>query len=410
LTNLTKTFCAERNEDGMVGKDQYLITLHDSIYDIEESWSHLSAGKDIFLGVDFLKTVELCPPSGIKPYYGLVSEGENPVGLIYFQSKYVKLKENLRSKKVESSCTMERLTEPIKEAVIGAINFQTIVCGNMLLTGKYGFHFTGDLSRDQQFYIVSMALEKLQSHLSQRGVHAGLILIKDFFSEDMPESGEYHQGFTKFTVQPKMVLDLRPEWRNFDDYQHSLKSKYRVRARKALIKASDITKRVFTDQDLANHREKIHSLYKNVSDQADFNAFILHEKYFERLQANLGKHMKCTTYWRNGEMVAFYTSIKNMDVLDAHFLGYEPNENIDCQLYLNMLYDLIKEAIEMGVSKLDLSRTAIEIKSTIGAQPLDMYLYLKHTNAVLNKTVATVLSLINPTENYIIRNPFKDSE
>ncbi|MBL0025722.1 MAG: hypothetical protein IPO98_12330 [Saprospiraceae bacterium] len=109
-------------------------------------------------------------------------------------------------------------------------------------------------------------------------------------------------------------------------------------------------------------------------------------------------------------MVAFFTSIKNFDILDAHFLGYDPSENIECQLYLNMLYDLIKEGIDKRVSKVDMSRTAVEIKSTVGAVPHDMYLYLKHANKLLNKTVETILGYVKPNEQYIIRSPFRDDE
>jgi hypothetical protein len=126
------------------------------------------------------------------------------------------------------------------------------------------------------------------------------------------------------------------------------------------------------------------------------------------LKEAFGDKLILTTYWRNGKMVAFFTSIKNYDVLDAHFLGYDPDENYECQIYLNMLYDLIREGIECGVSKVDMSRTAIEIKSTVGAEPHDMYLYLRHTNKFLNKTVETVLDFIKPQEEYIYRSPFRD--
>ena len=105
---------------------------------------------------------------------------------------------------------------------------------------------------------------------------------------------------------------MKPEWNTFDDYLEDLKSKYRVRARKAAQKAGDITKKVFTADDIANHRQTIHALYKNVSDQAGFNAFVLHERYFEQLKEALGDKLKLTTYWRNGKMVAFFTSIKKI--------------------------------------------------------------------------------------------------
>ena len=100
--------------------------------------------------------------------------------------------------------------------------------------------------------------------------------------------------------------------------------------------------------------------------------------------------------------------IKNYDVLDAHFLGYDPVYLQENQLYLNMLYDLVREGIDKKVAQIDMSRTAVEIKSTVGAIPYDMFLYLKHTNAMLNKTVDFVLGLVKPEEQYVIRSPFRD--
>ena len=73
-----------------------------------------------------------------------------------------------------------------------------------------------------------------------------------------------------------------------------------------------------------------------------------------------------------------------------------------------MLFDLIREGIDKRVTKVDLSRTAVEIKSTVGAIPHDMYLYLKHNNKLLNRAVETVLGFVKPEEDYIIRSPFRE--
>ena len=73
-----------------------------------------------------------------------------------------------------------------------------------------------------------------------------------------------------------------------------------------------------------------------------------------------------------------------------------------------MLYDLIKEGLDKKVARIDMSRTAVEIKSTVGAVPHDMYLYLKHTNTFLNKSVETVLSFVKPEADFVIRSPFRD--
>lgn len=409
MTILTKAMCRRHAASDATGPDdRYRIQVFDSIFGIEEDWSLVAESKDIFFGPDFLKVLEKYPATGLKPYYGLVYENKRPVGILYFQSRYVRLAENLRKPGSDVQGIFKGITSVLRQAVVKSINFETVVCGNLMLTGKYGFCFDDAIPRNEQFYLVIKATEILNKYLNDQKINPGLILIKDFFEEDNPSGDEYHKGYTKFTVQPKMILDLDAAWRTFDDYLESLKSKYRVRARKAMKKASDINKVVFSAQEIAANKETIHSLYRNVSDQADFNAFVLSTQYFENIQEALSKNMKFTTYWRNGRMVAFYTSIKNYNVLDAHFLGYDPKENAECQLYLNMLYDLVREAIDLRLEKVDMSRTAVEIKSTVGAVPHDMYLYLRHTHPLLNKAVETVLGFVKPQEKYTIRSPFRE--
>ncbi|MBC7885988.1 MAG: N-acetyltransferase [Saprospiraceae bacterium] len=409
MTVLTKSFCKKYDHVETASlDDKYTIEIYDSILDVEEQWALVSTAHDIFFNVEFLRCIEDFPATGIKPYYGLVMDNGEAVGIIYFQSKYVKLRENLRKSGNFPKNIFEKLSESVKNVIVSAVNFQTIVCGNLLLTGKYGFYFKDSVKRNNQFYLVIKATEKLSEFLNKQQVRPGLVLIKDFFTEDMPSEGEYHQGFTKFTVQPKMLLQINPNWKTFDDYLADMKSKYRVRARKALQKSLEITKVVFDEEDIGAHRVIINTLYKNVSDQAAFNAFLLHEKYFENAKTALGRNMTFTTYWRKDKMVAFFTSIKNYDVLDAHFLGYDPIENVECHLYLNMLFDLIKEGLEKKVTYLDMSRTAVEIKSTVGAVPHNMYLYLKHSNPWLNKSVGLILGLVKPDAEYIIRSPFRE--
>jgi Peptidogalycan biosysnthesis/recognition len=386
----------------------YDVTLCEQIKDIEEAWSE-AAPMDVLLQIDFLACVEKFAPSGIKPYYGVVTKAGKAVGVIYWQMKYVQLKDNLRNVQSQSQSLMSKAKTNIKDVVISKINFQTLVCGNLMLTGKYGFYFKEKINQNLQFDIVTAATELLSQKLKTIGIHPELVLFKDFFGHDLPENTNYAPYYTRFLVQPKMILPLHPSWDTFDDYTEDLKSKYRVRLRKARGKVALFEIRILEADDIKRHSTIIMQLYKNISDEAEFNAFVLHEEYFGNLKAALGNDMTFTSYWQGNDMIAFYTSIRNVDTLDAHFLGYQPTANKEYQLYLNMLLDLVREGIDKRLKYIDLSRTAVEIKSTIGATPHDMFLFLKHTHPLLNKVTAMILGFVKPSKNYTIRSPFKDA-
>ena len=229
-------------------------------------------------------------------------------------------------------------------------------------------------------------------------------MYKDFHDDHrMP----IQHGYTQFSVQPTMSVNIDPLWKTTEDYVSAMKSKYRVRMRGARKKAFDIQKRILSASEVNSYEADISKLYRYVSDQAAFNLFILKDNYFYHLKNQLGDKMNVTGYFLDGKMVGFYTSIQTHDALDAHFLGYDHNYNGSHQLYLNMLYDLVEEGISLGVSHVDMSRTALEIKSSVGATPTDLHLYLKLSSKAVAKYTPKLLDFLTPKEEWKARNPFK---
>ena len=107
------------------------------------------------------------------------------------------------------------------------------------------------------------------------------------------------------------------------------------------------------------------------------------------------------------KLVGFFTFIKNGPLADAHFLGYDVSLNSKYQIYFNMLLKLLESAIEQKASHLNLSRTALEIKSSVGAEPFDMSVYLRHENSLINKFGKFILDRTVPKNEWQQRSPFK---
>jgi hypothetical protein len=53
--------------------------------------------------------------------------------------------------------------------------------------------------------------------------------------------------------------------------------------------------------------------------------------------------------------------------MDTYFLGYDDSIQREKMLYLNMLYDMIAYSINKGFKEIIFARTALEIKSSVGA-------------------------------------------
>ena len=62
-----------------------------------------------------------------------------------------------------------------------------------------------------------------------------------------------------------------------------------------------------------------------------------------------------------------------------------------------MLYEYIEIAIKNKLETLNFGRTASEIKSSVGAIPQDLTMYLRHKKSITNKIVKLFLQRVQPT-------------
>ena len=380
------------------------MSFFQSIIDKTTEWN-AQAGSNLFLNSVFLSALEAAPPSGTSYWYGLVKKDGQQVGVIYYQLKKINLYLSLRLHAYKPVGLIDRVWHGIKSFLAKRVNQYVLVNGNMTLTGNNGFFFDNSVSDDIRFNLVNEISDQLISHLRNEKIKVKAILLKDYKAEEKPIITDWN--FSEFQVQPNMIMEIDQKWLSFEDYIMAMRSKYRVRVRRARKKAETLEKRQLSLEEIHSFEEDISRLYMNVANQAGFNLFILPKNYFYSLKKKLGNRMKLVAYFEEGKMVGYYSNIYNVVELDAHFLGYDPVCNKTYQLYLNMLYDLVDDAIKLKAHNLILSRTAMEIKSSIGAEAHDMYLYMRATNPILNKGVSAALNYFKPKSNWKPRSPFK---
>ena len=206
-----------------------------------------------------------------------------------------------------------------------------------------------------------------------------------------------------------MVMALKPEWQQFEDYLAAMSSKYRVRAKRAAKKGQALSRRELNLAEIEAAQPQIHALYQKVAGNVNFNAFELHPQHFVQLKRELGPEYRLFAYYLNGQMVAFYTGIRHQNQLFAHFLGLDETLNHEYQIYLNILYDLVRLGLDWKLQSIDFARTALEIKSSVGALAEEMFCYIKHRNTLSNKFVQFLLDYMNPKEEWQPRHPFKEA-
>lgn len=377
--------------------------VYQNIDNTPKAWDGLVA-HDVFLKKSYLKALELAPPKNISLFYlGIFNEG-TLVGVALIQRVELYLKDMFRDSKV--SCLKTFLKESISKVLKGNI----LVVGNLTHTGQHGVCFDAENISKTDFYNqVFKGVSEIGGIIkSTQGKTVRLIMLKDFFEDDkmLDESLFKKEKLHRATVQPNMVMDIKDVWGCNEDYISCMKKKYRDRYKRAKKKLNSIECKEMDIDEIKASSQRLHNLYLNVSNNAKFNTFILPENHFYTYKLQLKENFRVFGYYLKGELIGFFTLILNNKHLETYFLGYDAKHQYPNQLYLNMLYDMAKFGIENDFKTIVYARTAMEIKSSVGAKPKAMQLYMKHTNGILNGLLKQVFRFMNPTKDWEERHPF----
>ncbi len=386
--------------------ERFYVEIHSSIEEIREEWDELTGSEDIFLSSDYFKSLEECSPKGLEQRYAILSEHNKIIGCFPLQISEFQAKESIKDQKRND-------TSNFRKSLAKLVNIRGLVAGNMLVSGEYMFRFyNSDFSAKEKFEILEMVLSHCIEEFQKESLPLNVVFTKDVPVErKIEEIGVKNTKFTSFNVEPLMVLHIDQEWSSFADYLAGLTSKYRVRARRALKKSAHFSFRELQIEEIEQRIDEYFPLYLEVFEGLDFTLFQLPRRYFVSLKRHLGDNFRFIVI-ENAErqIQGFYTLIHNRGELHAHFLGYDKQVNKETQLYLTMLYKMIGYGINKGFGLVDFGRTALEIKSSVGAVPHYYELYLKHSNSFANLFIGPIVNILNKRTDWEPRHPFKEKK
>ncbi|MBK8956230.1 MAG: N-acetyltransferase [Saprospiraceae bacterium] len=388
-------------------KSGYTFRIASSIGELRSEWDRIQPSS-LLLSSEFLQTIELYRPQKVQFKYAVAEDHKGLAAAFYFQLLPFNAAERLKLKSSRDERLISCFYKHVKRLIASQVDFVTLVCGNLLATGAYGFKYRKDLD----MLVVQDMIDQLLKALFEEPelIHkASVCLIKELpaknafrMDQDLPLNFMH-----PFFVQPSMILHLKEEWSNFDEYLDALQSKYRLRLRKAMDAAASLEHVELQTKDIQLHEKELFEFYKRTADNADFNLVDLHPQYFSGLKSKLGDKFRVFGFFSEGSLIAFYSFIDDGDELVGHFLGTSDAVNGQYQLYLNILIQFIRHSISGRFKTLSLARTALEIKSSVGALPEEMVCYVTHRNKIYNRWVPNLLEYLKPQKNYTLRTPFK---
>ena len=381
-------------------------TLSYQIYEtntqLPENWNDLGA-KNIFLSKEYFEILDKSAPINMTCHYIGIFNEKKLAGIAISQF--------LDLNKLTSFGDRDRcMKASARKFILKNFASHVLVIGNNMLTGQNSFVFSDDISKSDGIKILKKATDELKLKFKAIGKKVHITTFKDYSQEDIREFTTASDSFStnyKYCVQPNMIFDIPFEWKTEQDYINSLLKKYRDQYKRARKKAEGIEKRKLHLEDIIHHEDTIYDLYHHVAQNAPFNTFFLTKNHFRIFKEILNDKFLFYGYFFEGKLIGFNTLIKNGNTIDTYFLGYDDTFQREKMLYLNMLYDMIAYSINKGFKSVVFSRTALEIKSSVGAKPLQMFGYMQHNNSQINKYVPKIFPRLEPEVVWQERNPFK---
>jgi predicted N-acyltransferase len=381
-------------------KIPYTFKIYDSTSNIPKNWDDL-AKENIFLRKSYLEILEASSPKNMTCNYIGLFEEDKLVGIIV--SQFLDLNQ-LDSFGDRDKC----LKKTIRNFIFKNFSSYVLLIGNNMLTGQNAFSFSKEIEKKSANKSLLLIANQLKEDLKKKGKKVHITTFKDFYDDDISNFNavDYNDYF-KFSTQPNMIFKINENWNSDQDYFNALSKKYRDQFKRARKKADGIEKRKMHLEDIVKFEKEIYDLYYYVAKNAPFNTFFLRSNHFKIFKEKLKDNFLFYGYFIDEKLVGFNTLIKNGSTMDTYFLGYDEKIQREKMLYLNMLYDMIGYSINKGFKEIVFARTALEIKSSVGAKPEKMFGYIKHSNSFVNKYMSKIFPYLEPETIWQERNPFK---
>ncbi|WP_296311885.1 peptidogalycan biosysnthesis protein [Winogradskyella sp. UBA3174] len=362
----------------------------------QKYWDNVNCCTNIYYSPEFLKAFEIAN-TDIEFNYIFILKNKKAVA--FANTQIVTIGVETITKNIKMSGKVRR----VLNNTFCNNKIRVLFCGNVFLSGEYGTFLKGGAPKIETFNAIAKAVKKL----SKTTKKLSSIFVKDFKNESLYITDQLKSyDYAAMKVEPNMIITLKPEWTSFGDYTSALKSKYRVKANRADAKSETLDIKLFSVEDIKSHRNELQALYQNTIENADFNAQILNLETYVHLKGTFKEKFIVKGYFLNDNLVGFLSAMQNDTNLDAHFIGIDYSNNKEYGIYTRILNDYVRLGIATKSHKINLGRTASEIKSTLGAEPKTLTCYCKHKRYLANQILKPFIKNVQ-IKSFKQHQPFK---
>ncbi len=260
----------------------------------------------------------------------------------------------------------------------GGLQFKVRVVGTPLASGPHGHRFLPGVDAHKCLEELCQSPGMLTA-LNQKAPSAWL--VKDQYANALWGDGQRLAGasswnphWTDLEFDPVMKVSL-VGLTSFEQYKTALRTKARTKVKRIESLSHSLTFENFSAQDIQDNLTELYRLYQAVYDRMAFRLGSLMPEDLVLLKEELKDDFQLWVAHLDGACIGFHCGMTNGHEVEAFFVGFDGPHNKTHALYQRMLLEFIRWGIERGCTSVNLGRTALDVKSSLGAEPHRLVLH-----------------------------------
>ena len=362
---------------------------------LPDDWSSLIPD-DHFLRADQLLVSEKAALPDLTFLYALVYQDGKAVAACYFQvfrlKHYHLDAQQVQPTQFSAWRTFSALFHP-----------KMLVAGHLFRHDICSFYWSPSFSPFEAYKFYQAAIGK-----AVRKSRSMAVLVKDMDETLVPYFQNYAPEYSLLRNDISMEMDMDEAWQTVQDYEKALKHKYAQRFRKIRNGWERLQIKELTAAETWQQKDIMFQLYNNISQKQTVRLGILNAEYLPLLKEQFPDTLKVWMVYEEERPVAFFSAWLHEKAFDMFYIGMDYSRNEELQLYFNILFFSVEQAIGFRKEKLILGRTALEAKARLGCRPHYLHTYLFIPNGLLRAFVNRIQQNVNEEEGaWENRHPFK---
>ena len=359
------------------------VEIQSSINLIEEKlWNSIVSEREIFNSYRFIKAVEDAHVEESSYRYLLFYNGDELVGHTVLSSFVISL---------DLFIPGNKLVQLVKKILPSLFNVRILFSGLPASLGQLNLTIKSPEWQEAATEALQFEMDKLaHDH------YINLLCVKEFkgWEKEMCKGLLHHDFFSAFSL-PYMILEI--QWKSFKEFLQSMRHQYRRSINLSSRKFCTPEPLIFhaDDKIRANQPvlilgdtsicppQRMHELYLAVMERTPTKLETLNRAFFENFYKQFADTLQILTVQHNDKIISAALLIQIGEELNFILVGRE-NHKDSFDSYFNLVYGIIKLAIQKGVKRINMGQTAYWVKQRVGATPVPVYIYFKSRKPLLN--------------------------